>query len=227
MLFNYYGVRKIKMINKNFTDKYSHYYTHEKSVLLSYIADGANKILDIGCGSGSLGKKLIELGKVDVIIGVEVYDPAADEAANYYNQVYRGDIEELDVPFKEDFHYIICADVIEHLKEPWKLLQRINIWLKQDGKLIITIPNIRYWRILSELIFKGQWAYVDSGILDITHLRFFTRQSLKNLLNNNQFTIEYSKMLIHGQKKNFLNILTFSIFQEFLGSQILVIAQKQ
>ena len=214
------------MENKAFKDSDSWYYNVEKDILYPYIPEGPNIILDIGCGSGMLGRNLLKLNKAESLIGVEIYKPAAIKAEKYYNKVYNQDIEQLNLEYHNYFDFIICGDILEHLKDPWIILKKIRNWLKRQGNIIITIPNIRYWYILKELMLKGIWKYSDAGILDKTHLRFFTRRTINQIIREEKYILIISKMIIHGKKKNVLNKLTYRFFEEFLGSQILVIAKK-
>lgn len=214
------------MENKAFTSQTDSYYNMEKTRMVPFFPDGPNIILDIGCANGRLGKKLRDLNKASELIGIEIFPPAADEAAKYYDKVYRSDIESLILPYKEYFDFVICGDILEHLRDPWTLLDRIRGWLKPNGILISSIPNIRYWRIIKDLMVYGKWDYVEAGILDNTHLRFFTRSTFQKMQKKANFDIIHSQMIIHGKKQNFFNMITFSILDEFLGSQILTVSKK-
>ena len=215
------------MENKAFTNQTDGYYNIEKRRMVTFFPDGPNIVLDIGCANGRLGKKLRVLNKASELIGVEIFPPAADEAAKFYDKVYRNDIESLILPYKEYFDFVICGDILEHLRDPWTLLDRIRGWLKPNGSLISSIPNIRYWRIIKDLMIYGKWDYVEAGILDNTHLRFFTRRTIQKMHKKANFEIIHSQMIIHGKKQNFFNMITFSILDEFWGSQILTVAKKQ
>jgi 2-polyprenyl-3-methyl-5-hydroxy-6-metoxy-1,4-benzoquinol methylase len=214
------------MENKAFTSQADEYYNMEKIRMVPFFPYGPNIILDIGCANGRLGQKLHDLNKASELIGVEIFPQAADEAAKYYDKVYCGDIESLTLPYKEYFDFVICGDILEHLRNPWTILDRIRGWLKPNGILISSIPNIRFWRIIKDLMFFGKWDYVEAGILDNTHLRFFARDTFQKMQEKANFEIIHSQMIIHGKKKNFFNTITFSILEEFLGSQILTVSKK-
>lgn len=214
------------MENKAFKNKDDRYYNIEKSRMVPFFPQGPNVVLDLGCATGRLGRKLRELNKACELVGVEIFEPAAEEAKKHYDALYLGDLECLTLPYKEYFDFVICGDILEHLRQPEEIVKKIHIWLKEGGILISSIPNIRYWRILRDLVIFGKWEYCEVGILDNTHLRFFTRQSFLKLLEKFNFSVIYNEMLIGGKKQSFFNKITFGIFEEFLASQIMVLAKK-
>jgi 2-polyprenyl-3-methyl-5-hydroxy-6-metoxy-1,4-benzoquinol methylase len=199
------------------------YYGRERSSLISRIPTGTHIICDLGCGTGTTGRRLLELGKAATVVGAELFEPAANEAAKYYQHVHVGDVESIPMPYENHFDYVLCGDVLEHLRDPYALIRKIRGWLKPEGRLICSLPNIRNWRILADLIFKGRWEYQDSGILDRTHLRFFTCRSAKSMLVDAGFAIESHALLIYGRKKNLLNRVTGGLFIEFLATQVLLV----
>jgi 2-polyprenyl-3-methyl-5-hydroxy-6-metoxy-1,4-benzoquinol methylase len=199
------------------------YYGRERSSIVSRIPTGSHVICDLGCGTGTTGRRLLELGKAASVVGAELFEPAANEAAKYYQHVHVGDVESIPMPYQNHFDYVLCGDVLEHLRDPYGLIGKIRGWLKPEGRLICSLPNIRNWRILADLIFKGQWEYQDSGILDRTHLRFFTRRTARKMLVDAGFAIESHALLIYGRKKNLFNRVTGGLFIEFLATQVLLI----
>ena len=201
------------------------YYNMLKWQLLPLIQEGPNVILDLGCGAGQFGRALQDMKKVSEIIGVEIHPQAAEEAAKYYTKVYQDNVESLSLPYEQYFDYVICGDILEHLVDPWAMLLKINRMLKQGGSLICSIPNIRYWKIITELTLKGKWEYTDAGILDSTHLRFFTKYSFIEMLNFAGYSVTWVWMSIHG-KKAVVNKITFELFSEFLATQIMFSANK-
>jgi len=214
------------MQNKSFISPTAEYYNIAKNSIVTLIPEGPHVVLDLGCATGWVGRKLLDSNKASEIIGVEIFASAVEEAAKHYDRVYNGDIELLYLPYNDYFDLVICGDILEHLRDPWVMIGRIHGWLKKGGTLISSIPNIRYWRILRDLIFKGKWEYVEAGIMDSTHLRFFTRTSFLKILKEQNYQIKFDKISVHGKKQNLFNSMTWCIFEEFLGSQIIVIAVK-
>lgn len=216
------------MKNPAFQDGQSPYYTQTKGFLLPLIPDGLNVIMDIGCGSGSLGQKLLQMNKAAELIGVEIYEPAATNAMKIYKTVHIGDFEEMNLDYRGYFDVVICGDILEHLKDPHKALLKIYHCLKHGGLIVCSVPNVRYWRIWRDLIFRGVWRYTSEGILDQTHLRFFTTRTFREMLTAAKFAVEYEGMRIAvGVKQETFNRLTLGLFKEFLGRQLLFTARKK
>lgn len=214
------------MENKAFQDRFDRYYNLEKKKLASLILYGANAVLDLGCGTGMLGRQLLKEQKAVKVVGVEIFPPAAEEARRIYAEVHCGDLEVMDLPYNECFDYVVCGDILEHLKDPWEALTRILGWLKPGGELIASIPNIRYWRILRDLVFFGMWEYAEAGIMDRTHLRFFTLKSFLSSMTCLGFRVKYHAMVVHGARQGWFNKASLGILEEFLGSQFIVVAAK-
>ena len=215
------------MINPSFPDADSDYYVQEKRFLYDLIPDGPNVVMDLGCGSGRVGKGLLDSNKAAKVVGVEIFPPAAKEAVKSYETVHVGDLEEFQLNYKEYFDIVVCGDILEHLKEPWKIVLQIHHWLKANGRLICCVPNIRYWRVLKDLALFGKWEYAMEGILDQTHLRFFTRRSFRKMLTDASFAIELERMRIAvGPKQETFNRVTHGLFEEFLAIQMLFSARK-
>jgi O-antigen biosynthesis protein len=202
------------------------YYNRDRSSIYPCVPEGPNVVLDLGCGAGVVGKRLLELKRAKRVVGVEIYQPVAAEAAKCYHQVHQGDIETMELDYHECFDYVICADILEHLNAPQKLVSRIRHWLKPEGKLICSVPNVRNWSVLGDLLWRGNWEYQDSGILDQTHLRFFTRRTFLKMLQGAGFEIESCRMLIYGRRNRIGSSITAGLLDEFLGTQVLTVSHK-
>jgi SAM-dependent methyltransferase len=138
------------------------------------------KILDVGTAGGYLGKVWRRSGHY--VAGIEYDAATAEIAREYYDTFEVADIENYPFSDRQEFDYIVFADVLEHLRDPEAVLRRCIPALKESGKIIISVPNIANWIIRLGLLF-GKFDYMDRGILDRTHLRFFTLRSLKQLMS--------------------------------------------
>ncbi|HRK37042.1 MAG TPA: methyltransferase domain-containing protein [Burkholderiaceae bacterium] len=159
------------------------------SVVASYVP-AHSKVLDIGTGSGALGQHLCE-HKSCTVDGITYNPQEAEIARAYYRKVEVLDIEGSNWPdyFSGNvYDCIVCADVLEHLKDPAAVIRRCADLLSDDGILIISIPNISYAYFIAELI-KGEFEYGPEGLLDRSHLRFFTRRSFERLIASEQWFV--------------------------------------
>jgi len=188
-------------------------------------------VLDVGCANGVFGKALKDLGAKKVI-GIEKDAKLAKDARNNIDVVYLGDVESNDFHFNNSyFDLIVLADVLEHLKDPEKFLRGYKRYLKKDGKFIISIPNVQYYFVLWSLI-KGEWKYVDRGIFDKTHLRFFTLKSIKRLLQSCgleivQINRNYRLREKYCSHQRLAKYVSLFFFRNFLTFQYVIIARKK
>ena len=139
------------------------------------------RILDVGTASGYLGKVWRASGHY--VAGIEFDAAAAENARQYYDEFEVADLESFAFPYRQKFDYIVFADVLEHLRDPAAVLRRCIPSLKESGKIIISVPNIANWIIRLSLLL-GKFDYMDRGILDRTHMRFFTLKSLKRMMRD-------------------------------------------
>jgi len=157
---------------------------HEK--LLALVGRGV-RVLDIGCSSGYLARRLVQQGCT--VIGIELDERAADAARAVCEEVLVGDVEAMDLPFQPaSFDVVLCGDIIEHLRDPGRFLQRVRPLLRPDGRLVLTTPNVANWAIRLGLLF-GRWTYAERGILDRTHTHLFTRRSLVKTLEEADYRV--------------------------------------
>src|SRR6202047_2159247 len=139
------------------------------------------RILDVGTASGYLGAILSDRGHS--VVGIESDAAIAEKAKAYYDSFHLADLESYEFPYQREFDYILFADVLEHLREPAAALRRCLPALKESGKIIISVPNVANLVVRLSLLF-GRFDYMDRGILDRTHLRFFTLRSLRKMLSD-------------------------------------------
>jgi 2-polyprenyl-3-methyl-5-hydroxy-6-metoxy-1,4-benzoquinol methylase len=161
--------------------------------LLEMIEKRPRRVLDLGCFCGGTGRYLKRKFPGCEVIGIEMLEPAAKLAAEAYDKVHIGTLEQLD--FEQaglspgSFDAIIAADVLEHMFHPWQALQRVRPLLAPGGELFVSLPNARNLKLLSELG-RGRFDYAGAGILDVTHVRFFTRKTAVEMLEQTRFVVE-------------------------------------
>jgi 2-polyprenyl-3-methyl-5-hydroxy-6-metoxy-1,4-benzoquinol methylase len=166
------------------------YFSGQRSDIASLVPTDCDRVLDVGCGYGGLGRTLRARG-VEQVFGVEINPDAAARLTGVYAGYWIGDVETVSIPAEVgEFDCIVFADVLEHLRDPWGALARYLQRLKPGGYVVASIPNVRNIALLYNLVVRGQWRYEDSGLLDRTHLRFFTRREILELFSAAGLEIE-------------------------------------
>lgn len=185
-----------------------------------------SKVLDIGCAEGYLSKEISSNGCE--VVGIELDEKAALKSRKYCKEVIIGNIESisLDDKYLNYFDYIILADVLEHLKNPLLILSRFKKYLKDDGYLIISVPNIANWRVRFKLL-RGNFDYEEMGILDKEHIRFFTEKTAKKLVTDAGFEICEFNLTV-GDLDSLANLFhSFGlIWPSLLAYQFLIVSKK-
>lgn len=168
--------------------KHASYYQGERPEVLPFLPAHYSRVLEIGCGDG--GFRLL-VRKDCEYWGVEREAPAARAAEQQLDKVLAGAFEEVYAQLPEHyFDLVICNDVIEHLPDHARFLGEIQEKMGTGGYLVGSIPNVRYYKVLVSLLLLRDWRYTTKGILDSTHLRFFTRKSLARTFREHGFQVD-------------------------------------
>jgi SAM-dependent methyltransferase len=156
------------------------------------LVEPGSRVLEFGCSTGYMSKVLHDrLGAT--VVGVELNAEAAELAKAECDRVLVGDAEELDLEAElgsERFDAILFADVLEHLREPAALLKRVRPLLAEGGVVVASIPNIAHASVRLALL-GGSFRYRDQGLLDETHLRFFTREGVEDLFESSGYVVTH------------------------------------
>jgi 2-polyprenyl-3-methyl-5-hydroxy-6-metoxy-1,4-benzoquinol methylase len=211
--------------------KAGEYYSVQREEMLQFIPGPAQKILDVGCGIGAFAAQLAS--KDREIWGVEIDPESASEASKHLFRVLNGKIETEIANLPDNyFDAIVFNDVLEHLYDPWDVIEKIKHKLTKGGNLICSIPNVRYIRNLGHLLFDRDWHYSDSGILDSTHVRFFTKKSMYRLMKDSGYTILKIKGINKTRSERLhiysfiLNLFTLFSDRDILYLQYAIVATK-
>jgi 2-polyprenyl-3-methyl-5-hydroxy-6-metoxy-1,4-benzoquinol methylase len=146
-------------------------------------------VLDVGCGEGATGRSLRAAG-ADWISGVELDPVSAAVAENAYDEVRTGPVEERLELLNAPFDTILAYDLLEHLVDPWELLRRLHGVAAPGARLHVSVPNVRHWTLLRDLAVRGTFGYTPAEHRDVTHLRWFTRRDLVELLESTGWRVD-------------------------------------
>lgn len=223
-------------MQKKHTENYSYKLSPRKELLDLIPFNLRNSdILEIGAGAGDTLLYAKEHGYAKNIYGVELCSiPNSAQHSDLFSSFIIGNIETLNLPFENEmFDVIICGDVLEHLVDPYTTLENLKKYLKPNGVIIASIPNIREWKTMKKIFFQGDFHYQDSGILDRTHLRFFTKKNIIELFENQGFNILKIISSNKGLATRYLKRLRLFklflqlFFEEFVTIRYYVVATKE
>lgn len=182
------------------------------------------RALEIGCSEGHTLEWLKRAGYCSWVAGVEPYSELHASVGSI-DQFYKLDIEkELPNISPASIDLILFLDVLEHLVNPWETIRRLDSLLKPGGKLIISVPNIRNYHVIFDLAFRGKFNYSESGILDRTHLRFFTRSTAIELAESAGATV--TKVMGTETDRWQKRVLTAIGLSDLISKQLILSATK-
>jgi 2-polyprenyl-3-methyl-5-hydroxy-6-metoxy-1,4-benzoquinol methylase len=204
------------------------YYAAERPELLAFLRPHApfGAALDIGCAAGLLGAGLQREGLVGACDGVELNFEAARLAETRLRSVWMGSLESAaaEIPWTH-YDLVILADVLEHLADPWAALRLLQARTAPGCKLLLSVPNVRHYKVSLPLLFRGEFRYEDAGIMDRTHLHFFTRGSLEETVRDCGWRIH--ALGSHMKKRYRRWYMPTRLIEPFVAVQTMLLAEKQ
>src|SRR5262249_17693040 len=167
------------------------YFEFDRPELRELVPGGARHVLDVGCGAGALGGPLREERRIEVM-GLELSPDAAARAPQRLHPAGGAGLHQPDAPpfAPGGLRAMVFGDVLEHLRDPHRLLRTLRPWLADDGVLVCSIPNVAHWSVVLPLLTQDRWPYADAGLLDRTHVHFFTLAEAELMLRECGFAIE-------------------------------------
>jgi SAM-dependent methyltransferase len=215
--------QRIHSIAERFA-KRPEYYHSDRTALLRLLPDGARRILDVGCGAGRSWE-----GSDREVCGIEFDPEAAERARPHLREVHVGDVERMVPPWPAGhFDCLLFADVLEHLYDPWGVVLRFRPLLRQDGHLLLSVPNVRHYKVLGRLLRHADFGYQHQGILDVDHVRFFARRNVEWLLAETGFeVVRWSDYQHASAKYRIANRLLCGALGDFLAKQFMVLARPR
>jgi len=183
-------------------EKPASYYENVRNDLIPLIPNDARCILEVGCAAGMTGRELKKRNGA-FVAGIELNADAANAAKDVLDDVVQGDIEKIDLPYSDgSFDCILFADVLEHLIDPYSALAKVQRLLKKGGTVVASIPNVQFHGVIHQLI-EGNWTYEKEGILDETHLRFFTYKEIEKMFSQAGYAIQKVEEVLDPQYEKF------------------------
>lgn len=214
-------------------DKPTTYFTHVRHDLIPYIPVlPEGKLLEVGCAAANTLCFIRSKNIAGEVYGTDLENlPDSNQQNPLIHQFVPGDLTAENLPFeKEFFDVLICADILEHLPNPWKTLKYLSQFLKPGGTLITSMPNIRDFTVMYKLLIKGDFTYTSSGVLDKTHLRFFTQKTMEDLVREAGFEIEQVNPSFRTcplqPKRRMMNRATLGVLKGFIAQQFIIKATK-
>jgi 2-polyprenyl-3-methyl-5-hydroxy-6-metoxy-1,4-benzoquinol methylase len=197
--------------------------------MMAIVPHSSMSILDVGCGGGDFGVGLRQKCPSAEIFGIEINQEVADRAPALYSKVHVGDVNAVLRQLPDaGFDLIVFNDLLEHLVDPYSCLASCQRILQPGGRILASIPNMRFWPALSDLVFQAEWRYRDAGVMDETHLRFFTEKSIRRMFDEAGFAIEQihgiNKTWIFSWRWRILNLLFRGQLKDCLYPQFAVLA---
>ena len=172
------------------------YYVQSRPEMIEFLPVSYSTVLEVGCGEGNFISNLRSNAEV---WGIEPNRSSADIAEKIMHRVFIGKYADVEKCLPDGyFDLVICNDVIEHMEDHEYFLNSIRGKIMDNKYLMASVPNVRYWRHLYDYLVKKDWLYSEVGILDKTHLRFFTATSIKRSLRNHGFNIIKFKGINNG-----------------------------
>lgn len=205
------------------------YFKHSRQEVAPFVPAQRRRVLEVGCGEGTF---VTSLSGVEESWGIEP-SVAAEAARARFTQVFRATFEEVEAELPlAYFDVVICNDVIEHMPDHNRFLSAIGKHIAPGGLLIGSIPNVRFYNNMMQFLLEKDWHYTDAGILDRTHVTFFTEKSFRKTLERHGFTVVAMKGINTGVRfsdsrrtsvylglAKVLSALSFGYFSDILHLQ--------
>ena len=182
-------------------------YHHFNPALLDEFAHPPRLLLDIGCATGQLAEVVKARHPECRAIGIEPDAASAQLAAQHFDRVLRGRCEDFDLEAegiaRGSVDTVVAADVLEHMYDPWRAMLGLKPFLSPDAQVILSIPNTRNLALIKALADDGRWTYEETGVLDVTHIRFFTLREIEAFLAQTGYRMEHVNFVIDPRFEQF------------------------
>ena len=173
----------------DYKNKPSGYYDNVRVEMLQYLPENAKFVLDVGCGDGSFSEIIKTQNKAEVW-GIELMEIHGKKAQKKIDKVFIGPCENFIKELPDNFFDVIYFnDVLEHLVDPYVVIETLKSKLSEKGVIVSSLPNVRFFKTFMRVLINKDWMYEDYGVMDKTHLRFFTKKSIKRMYEELGFEV--------------------------------------
>lgn len=202
-----------------YTGKEASYYGNARADYVDLLpVNPRASLLELGCGNGATGALALQAGKAGKYVGIELLSDMAAHAKTVLTTVHEGDVERIDLPYQAaTFDGLILSEVLEHLVNPERVLRRLVKMLKPHALVMASSPNISHWKNIVALA-QGHFRYSESGMMDRTHLRWFTPTSFRDLFESVEVVVDRLEPL--NPLNRWERILSKTRFSSLVFSQI-------
>jgi SAM-dependent methyltransferase len=210
-----------------YAEKSDAYFDGAQKHILDLLPRAELAVMELGCGSGGTARAARAAGKVSRYVGIELNPAAAARAADVLDEVVVGNVEALDLTsFRNQFDVLIMSEVLEHLSDPWAALRAMLGCLRPGGTVYASSPNVAHWHVIRELL-KGRFRYEESGVMDRTHLRWFTPESYRAMFEAAGVHVaEVRPIARRTAKARIVSALTGGKLEHLFIGQIFLIGEK-
>lgn len=210
-----------------YEEKDQSYFDNARADFIDLLPIGRQDVLEIGCGTGSTAISAYNSGCLGRYLGIELNHAPAEIARLRGLDVITANIEQFDLSsYHQSFDVLWASEVLEHLTDPWTVIAKLVKCIRPGGQIVVSTPNVAHRSVILGLI-RNKFDYTDSGVMDRSHLRWFTPKSLADLVQDAGTIIRQvmpSRSL--NKKASVFNLLTGGKLQHLLHTQTIVVGQK-
>lgn len=202
-----------------------HVYAYvERPDVVSVLPPGIDRLLDVGCSRGGFASSVRKAGAARNIWGIESDPRVAQEARHRFDTFVSGTYPH-DLPEGATFDCVAFNDVLEHLEDPWGVLRSTRDRLTNRGVIVASIPNIRFIPVVLRLALSGDFTYTDTGVMDRTHLRFFTRKTMMAMFEDTGYRVISVTPSNAWRDQEWLARVAPSRFRDAVHRQFIIVAK--
>lgn len=204
------------------------YFDMPRPEMLSRVPENITSLLDVGCSSGLFAQS-VKRKTGATVWGIEPNNDAFLRADKLLDEVFCGFFEDVYTKIDRKFDLITFNDVLEHMVNPWETLKKCLEMLTPNGKILASLPHVFHFQNIFDNFFAQDWKYEDAGIMDKTHLRWFTRKSIERMFDESGYVVEKIEGIdpTPSRKMTLINLISLYKFKDMRYPQFAVLASPK